>query len=179
MLLFVGHASQYGSTKEIAERIGARLVTAGIDADVRAIGAAPALASYDGIILGSAIHDGSWLAEASEFVKENLDALSGQPLWLFSVSSIGEQSSAFPSLITRLMLRSLKEPKGLAPLWGTLAPRAHHRFAGVVKREHWGGAGSVFMKLLRGRFGDLRNWTEVDNWADQIAAELTETSRTG
>src|SRR5262245_25089944 len=89
MRVLVAFASQRGSTRAIAHAIGARLRAAGHAADVRPAGEALDLASYDAVVLGSAIHNGLWLAAASAFAGGHCAALAARPLWLFTVGSLG------------------------------------------------------------------------------------------
>jgi len=172
MRLLVGYATEDGSTRGVAERIAASLASPGVAVDVEAILPALRFDDYDAFVLGSAIHGGAWLPGAVEVIEKHLDVLGSRPLWLFSVSSIGQESGAFPGLVRRAMFKALRLPKGIAPYWPQLRPRDHHWFAGVVTREQWGGSGDVFMKLFLGKYGDHRNWREIDAWAEQIAGEL-------
>jgi menaquinone-dependent protoporphyrinogen oxidase len=58
MRVLVGYASAKGSTREIAERIATRLRAAGHVTAVDRVDEASAIASYDALVLGSAIHNG-------------------------------------------------------------------------------------------------------------------------
>ena len=57
MRALVGYASAYGSTKGIAQEVGDRLTGAGLRAEVRPLDEVEALDAYDGVVLGSAIHN--------------------------------------------------------------------------------------------------------------------------
>jgi menaquinone-dependent protoporphyrinogen oxidase len=177
MNVLVGYATAHGSTRGVAERIAAILAGRGVEVSLRPIEAGLDPMKYDILVLGSAIHNGAWLPEAVEFVETHLKDLARRPLWLFSVSSIGEESGAFPRVVRRTMFRTLKDPKGIAPFWPELTPKDHHWFAGVVTRQQWGRSGDVFMRLLLGRYGDHRNWREIDAWAEKIGAELKRTAK--
>jgi menaquinone-dependent protoporphyrinogen oxidase len=41
----------------------------------------------DAVIFGSGVYDGSWTAEATEFVQRHAAILARKPVWLFSVGS--------------------------------------------------------------------------------------------
>jgi len=170
--VLVAYATFHGSTQGIAEHIGRRLSGRGVEVDVLPVQPPPLLAGYDAVIAGSAIHGGAWLEEGTGFMQQNGEELGKRPLWLFSVGSVGERSSAFGRRFSKFLYRMLKQPKGIAPLWPVLQPRGHHWFAGVVEPAQWGSVGGAFMKLFGGRYGDLRNWQEIDDWTDSIASAL-------
>ena len=50
--------------------------------------------------------------------------------------------------------------------------RDHRNFAGAIKKGDWSRVGDVFLRVLGGRFGDYRDWADIDAWADAIAAGL-------
>jgi hypothetical protein len=75
MTVLVGHANAHGSTREIAERIAARLSAQGLPVEIHPMDQAQAAAGYDAFVLGSAIHGGDWLPEAATFLGTNINAL--------------------------------------------------------------------------------------------------------
>jgi menaquinone-dependent protoporphyrinogen oxidase len=161
MVTLVVYASVHGSTREIAERIGAALRERGVETAVATVDGAGDIASYEAVVLGSAIHGGRWLPEAEEFVTQHAAAMHDRPVWLFSVSSVGASSSALGPT-----------PKNLAELRARTAARDHRAFAGVVRPEHWGRVGGIALRLMGGRYGDHRDWADIDRWASNIAREL-------
>ena len=128
------------------------------------------------LVLGSAIHSGAWLASAAVFVGDHAGDFAERPVWLFSVSSLGETSSVFGPRIARFMRRLRKEPKEIGNVRRVADVRDHRNFAGVVRREHWGRAGTVFLRALGGTYGDHRDWADVDAWADRIARQVAVTA---
>jgi menaquinone-dependent protoporphyrinogen oxidase len=175
MKVLVGYASAHGSTAAVAEEIGERLGRRGIRLDVRPLDEVEALDPYDVVVLGSAVHSGSWLASAAAFIGDHAGEFGQRPVWLFSVSSVGETSSVFGPRITRFLRRLRKEPKEVALLHGVADVRDHRNFAGVVKPEHWGRAGTAFLKVLGGTYGDHRDWEDLDAWSDRIARQVAVT----
>lgn len=171
MTVLVGCASAHGATRDIAERIGARLRELGYHVDVRAPGQVPDAAAYDAVVLGSAINNGAWLPEATEFVRCNHGPLTARPVYTFSVGTVGERSSMVGRLATKL-LRTLGEPEKITVVRKIIRPRDHHNFAGAIAPDHYSLLGRVIFRALGGRFGDHRNWAEVDDWAERIAREL-------
>ena len=172
MKVLVGYASAHGSTAGIARAIADRLTRAGLRVRVCPIDEVESVVTFDAVILGSAIHDRAWLPEASGFVKRNAVDLASRPVWLFSVSSVGETSSFLASSVARLIRRLGNEAREVAAFRETIRPRGHRSFAGAVERAHWGVAGDLFLRLLGGSYGDHRDWQDIEAWADAIGRDL-------
>ena len=175
MAILIGYASAHGSTRGIAERIAARLGRQGFETVTRAMDQVDDAASYDAFVLGSAVHNQAWLPAASAFVQRNTEALAARPVWLFSVSSVGDHGSFFSHLVARLFRKVRSESKEVAGYRKALHARDHHGFAGAIERSHWSLPGHLFLKALGGHYGDHRDWDEIDEWADDIARELRST----
>jgi menaquinone-dependent protoporphyrinogen oxidase len=172
MAVLVAHASVHGSTEQIADRIAARLREQGLDAVSRPVADVTGLTGFDAFVIGSAIHGGDWLPAGAAFLAGQLAVLAAHPVWLFSVSSIGEGSSAFPGLIERRLRPATRIPRAITAVSADLRPREHHAFAGVISARRWGWAGRILLVTFGGRSGDHRNWQEVDAWAMRIASQL-------
>lgn len=164
--VLVAYASCHGSTAGIAERIAAGLRSSGDTIDCRLMGEVSGLSGYDAVVLGSALHDQAWLPEAMAFLARFADGLEPVPLWLFTVGMPG----ALPRRLQGwARMEEGQTAEKLAPL---VHPRGHHLFSGVIRKEHLSRAGRVRFRLMGGRYGDFRNWDEVDRWADALSDEL-------
>lgn len=172
MTTLVGYVSAHGSTRAIAERLAARLAEQGMAAEARAMSPLLAPGGYQAFVLGSAIHGGNWLPAAADFLRRHRAELAAHPVWLFGVSTVGERSSVFPPAVAERLRRITPLPPAVEEARDILRPRDYHSFAGVIDSSDWGLAGRVFMKSLGGRYGDHRNWGEIDEWAHRIGAEL-------
>jgi menaquinone-dependent protoporphyrinogen oxidase len=171
--VLVGFATSGGSSGGVAERLASRLSVDGIAAETRPVSEIPGVDGYDAVVLGSAIHGGKWLPEASRFARKNAAALRQRPAWLFSVSTVGDQESMFPPPVARCLRALRKETAEMAALRGMVQAREHRNFAGVIGRTDWPMSARVFFRTMDGRYGDHRNWPAIDAWADSIAAALT------
>ncbi|MGQ0480262.1 MAG: flavodoxin domain-containing protein [Pseudonocardia sp.] len=170
--VLVCHAGAHGSTREIAGRIAGRLCRAGLRAEVAEASDADAvagLARWDAVVLGSAIHNGQWLPVADGLARRA--AASARPVWPFSVGMVGDSNSALGPRVTRVFRARQPVPDAVAALPALDAAR-HRRFTGVFRPAHTSGLGRVLYRLMGGRFGDHRDWADVDRWADEIAAAL-------
>jgi len=175
--VLVAYASAHGSTRGIAERIAAKLRDRGLDIALHDISGGSAPALFDAAIIGSAIHNARWLPEATAFLHRNCDWLGQHPLWLFSVSSVGDQESLFPPRVARFMRRARKSVEETTGIPAEVLFREHRNFAGAIERHHYPLVGNLFMRAMRGRYGDHRNWPALDAWADEITAELAATKQ--
>jgi hypothetical protein len=68
--ILVAHASAAGSTVGIAERIADTLRRGGCEVVCRPAGAAVNPRAFDGLVLGSAVHDMAWLPPALAMLRE-------------------------------------------------------------------------------------------------------------
>lgn len=172
MFILVGYASAHGSTREVARRIAARLKERGHRVDVRPADQVEDVGGYDAVVIGSAIYNQAWLPDAAALMHRNLGPLARRPVWLFSVGTVGDHSSAIGPRITRTLRRLADDRKDIAHYRDAVRPRDHRTFAGVIQRGDWGLLGRVLFKAMGGRYGDHRDWAEIDAWAVGIADEL-------
>ena len=166
MKLLVVHASQFGSTKEIAEHIADVLRESGLSVDVEPASARPPASGYDAFIVGSAVHGGHWLKAATDFMLANQSTLSHGPVWLFSSGPIGDRAAR----------SAQSDPAEVGQFSHWLNARDHRVFAGSFDRAtaDWTGLGVVERTVVR-RFlpeGDWREWPAIDRWAQGISRDL-------
>jgi len=128
--VLVGYASAHGSTREIAEHLGARLGSHGLDTDVSELARVVDPGRYDAYVLGSAVHDQRWLPEARAFVAEHAPELAAKPVWLFSVGM--PAALRFPLTL----LAGLQPAALVAEFTDRLSFRDHLVVSGVVRDEH-------------------------------------------
>ncbi|MFF7641568.1 flavodoxin domain-containing protein [Streptomyces canus] len=167
MTVLVGYATVHGSTREIAQRIGSRMQAAGVKAEVRPLDAVHEVSGYDAFVVGSAVHDRKWLAAAGDFVRRDIATPGPRPVWLFSVGMPGALRGPWK----RLMYKEV--PAIEADLATPFAARDHRLFSGVIRPEHLPRRGRLMFRLMGCRYGDHRDWEEIDDWAEQIAKALT------
>lgn len=168
MYALVGYATRHGSTREVAERIATTLVERGGTVELRTMDQVADVHPYQAVIIGSAVYAGGWLAEASSFVRRHLPVLAQRPVWMFSVGHLPQQN---------WLLRRVTGPdaRELAELRARLHARDHRFFAGAVLPERLPVAQRVAFRAVGGRYGDFRDWREIDAWAEGIARELAVT----
>ncbi len=164
--VWIAFASEHHSTRQIAARISDRLVEQGHAVEVHELPAGPLSPPPDAVVVGSAVHDGAWLPAAETFVQTRAELLGSRPVWMFSVG----MTAALPGPL-RLLAARAEQPR-IARLVGLVRPREHRRFSGVIRRGHLDRKGAMLFRLLGCRYGDYRDWAEIDAWAAGIGREL-------
>jgi menaquinone-dependent protoporphyrinogen oxidase len=163
--VLVAYASAHGATKGIAERIAARLARAGALVAVRPVDELDDIEAYDTVILGSPVYGQRWMSTATQFVRENADVLAARRVWLFSVGAFGDTHRGIGGLMK-------KEPRDIGEITDAIGPRDYRVFAGAIQRRQWPLVSRMFFHVFGGRFGDNRDWPQIDAWADGIAQML-------
>jgi flavodoxin len=116
MVVLVAYATRFGAARSIAERIAARLREHGHQVVVHATDRPIDAAVYDAVVVGSSVYNQAWLPAAAEFLRHNLDALAGRPVWVFSVGGL-----ASPGRWARIGAR--KYPQKVRGFRGYVLPR--------------------------------------------------------
>jgi len=161
MNVLVAAASKHGATREIAEAVARSLLTAGVPADVRAIGDVTDPERYDAFVLGSAVYLGRWMEAARAFVERYEALLARRPVWLFSSGPVGHPPKPSP-----------QDAVDVTEIATATVARDHRLFAGRIDKRHMNVAERTVMLAVRGEEGDFRNWDEITRWATGIAIEL-------
>lgn len=172
MVVLVAYATAHGATQEVAERIGDRLQRRGITVEVRTASDARNTDRYGPAVLGSAVHGGNWLPAAVQLMRREAASLRGRPVWLFSVSSLGDEESMFGAWVAKRLRAFRKETREIVGFRSTIGVREHRNFAGAIARSDWPLPGRILFRAMGGHYGDHRNWATIDRWADHIAAQI-------
>jgi len=172
MTVLVAHASAHTSIAGIAEHIADRLMKSGYCAAVRPVDQIESLATYQAVVLGSAVHDQAWLPETAAFLRRFGDDLAKIPVWLFSARSLGDAIGFFDPNVTDPIASARRESEALTRSHEALHFRDHRYFAGIHTRGAWSRLGDLFLKICGAAPGDYRNWRDINEWAMNIAREL-------
>ncbi len=179
MRVLVVHASRYGATQGIAERIAATLHRHGLEITVEPVEHADP-EGYDAVVIGSAAYYFHWLKKSAEFVRRNRAVLADRPVWLFSSGPLGTDAKDAQGRD----LRVVTEPKEIAEFRERIHPRDHRVFFGALDHSKLGFVHGLVLKMLANHGnkglpeGDFRDWTEIEAWACGIAQALISADRT-
>jgi menaquinone-dependent protoporphyrinogen oxidase len=167
MTVLVAYASRRGTTREVAERIAARLGAHGYRVHLDPLLGREEVRRFGAVVLGSAVYGGRWEDDAVGFVRRNAAALAGRPLWTFSVGWLAHHRGL-------LRKESWSDAKGLAELDRLLPARDHRFFAGALSPAELPLGQRTAFRLAGGRYGDCRDWAAIHTWTDDIAQQLAE-----
>jgi menaquinone-dependent protoporphyrinogen oxidase len=163
MRILISVASKHGATAEIGQAIAEVLIGHGIEVRVQAPEAVDSMEGFDGVILGSAVYAGHWMAEAKDLVERCESQLAELPVWLFSSGPIGEPP------------KPEEDPVDVAPIAEATVAMSHVVFAGKLDRKVLGFGERAVVTAFRAPDGDFRDWEEIGEWASSIAEQLKTT----
>ncbi len=170
MPILITYATSNGSTREIADRIASRLHADGFAVECRPVDHVFSVDPYSAVILGSAIHASHWLLDAQKFLDVEAMGLQMKPTWTFSVG-MAPAVRGSRWVRERAVRRESQEIEGVI-LRKVPKVREHRLFAGKGDGGELSGVVRCLWSCVGGRFGDYRDWNEIDGWADVIAKEL-------
>ncbi|MCS7056697.1 MAG: flavodoxin domain-containing protein [Thermoflexales bacterium] len=163
--VLVAYASKYGSTTEIAERIGQVLARAGLDVDVLPAEQTGEIEHYRAVIVGSGVYAGHWLKPAVAFLEANRAALARRPVWLFSSGPTGEGDPVE-------ILDGWRFPHDQRAIADHIKPRDIAVFHGKIDPDALHLGDKLIVKAVKAKTGDYRDWRAIEAWADNIARQL-------
>lgn len=162
MRVLVSAASKHGATAEVAAAIGTALARAGVEALVVAPAEVTGVEGFGAAVIGSGVYAGRWLEPARDLLERHREALAKLPVWLFSSGPIGDPP------------RPDEDPVDAAMMAALVGARGHRVFAGMIDKQRLGFGERAIVAALRAPEGDFRPWSEIETWANEIAAQLRE-----
>ncbi len=164
--ILVTYASKYGATKEIAEKIGAELRQAGLQADILPVDGSLNPGAYRAVILGSAVYIGKWQKEAVAFLQAHEKALAERAVWIFSSGPSGEGDPL-------QLVEGWRLPAEVQPVADRIHPREVAVFHGNINPQKLNFMEKFAVKnVVKKPFGDYRDWKMIAAWSNAIAAAL-------
>jgi menaquinone-dependent protoporphyrinogen oxidase len=161
--VLVAYATKYGSTREIAEFIGATIRDAlgdtAVELEVIEARAVRDVTDYDAVVLGSALYAAHWQRDANRLISRHRDVLAERPVWLFSSGPLDRSADA----------GVLPATPAVAQLIAPIGARDHRTFGGRLLADTPGLDPQI---LATHPTGDFRDWTAIRAWATRIATEL-------
>ena len=166
--ILVTYASRSGSTRGIAEAIGATLAESGLQVDVMPMQEVEDLSPYRAVVVGSAIQAAQWLPEAMQFVRDHQSELARKPFATFLVC------------MTLAMKRGNYRDQvadWLASVRALVRPVSEGLFAGVLNVRQVRSLGDRLkfrLSVMMGVWseGDHRDWNAIHTWAESLLPRL-------
>lgn len=158
--ILLAYASRFGSTQEVAEAIAASLREAGLQVDIQPVQEVKSFDRYDAVVLGAAIYNAKWNANAHQFVMQYQDALSQLPVAIFTLGPLSTSDAAKRNSRRQLDVELAKYP------W--LKPVALEIFAGKYDPSKPGL--NFFERFIPAR--DYRKWDAIRAWANELSMQL-------
>lgn len=165
MNVLVTAASKHQGTAGIAQAIAGTLRHAGMAVTVLPVGDVGSLEGFDAVVAGSAVYGGHWLKPARQFIEQHTAELSARPVWLFSSGPIGDPP------------KPAEDPVDAAGMIRQTHAQGHRVFSGVLDAGELGLGERGILRALRAPIGDFRDFPQVTQWAEEIAAWLGQHGR--
>lgn len=163
--VLVAYGSKYGSTAEIADKVGHALAEEGLQTDVLSAEKVKSLDDYRAVVIGSAAYIGQWRKEVSGFIKKNEKTLAERPVWIFSSGPAGKGDPV-------QQVQGWLYPKALKPVIDNIKPRDVTVFHGYINTAKMNPIEKWMMKQVKSEYGDFRDWDAIAGWAKGIAKTL-------
>ncbi len=170
--ILVAYATKYGSTAEIADKIGAVLRDEGLSAEVSPVTEVKDLSHYTAVVLGSGVYIGKWRKKAASFLKTHEKALSHRTVWLFSSGPTGEGEA-------KEIMDGWTFPQDLQAVADRIAPRDIVVFHGEIDSDKMNFIEKKMIKVVKAPHGDFRDWDAISAWARDIAATIQSSQQSG
>jgi menaquinone-dependent protoporphyrinogen oxidase len=167
--ILIAYASRTGATKDTAQVIAKILTESGLLVDVLPVESLNDLASYQAVVVGSAIQDRQWLPEAVTFIQRYRAALNQKPFAMFT-------------LCMTLAMKNGEKYRSdvqawLDPVRRQVQPVSEGLFAGVLdiaKIPSLGARLKFRLSVLFGVWseGDHRDMEAITIWAQKLSLKL-------
>ena len=167
MKVLVAYATFAGATAGVAEAIGQELGAGeGTQVDVRPVKEVDGLASYDAVVVGSAIRAGQVHPQALAFLQANADALARVPVAYFVVCLTMKEPTEENRCTVAAYLDAVREK---VP---AVQPVDVGLFAGAMDPKTLPLVARLIMKAMKAPPGDYRDWDAIRDWARSLRARL-------
>jgi menaquinone-dependent protoporphyrinogen oxidase len=172
MKILVLYATTFGSTRSIAERISQRLSAAAIGSTTLQSIEEPVenLSDFDAVVIGSCIHGFNWVVPPMKLIQSNVELLNREHklVWAFSVGA----PLAIPLWFGCGQAARKEEENMEKKLAELVKLRGHKLFGGEWRSTHLPPVFRQVWTCCGFKWGDYRDWEDVDKWTDGVINEL-------
>jgi menaquinone-dependent protoporphyrinogen oxidase len=163
--ILVAYATRYGSTREVAERIGAKLRGRGADVDISPAASVTDLSGYSAVVLGAPYYIGKMLKDATAFLEQHHSALETMLVAIFAlgpVQATDDMDEAREQLDKTLEKMDWLKPVATEMFVGKYDPavlRGLDKLVSKPKASPLHGLGAH----------DDCDWDAIDGWAESLS----------
>lgn len=173
--ILVAYATRYGSTREVAERVGATLRAEGLAVDVAPAAGVTDLSGYSAVVLGAPYYINKMLKEATAFLERHRAALETMPVALFALGPVRASDD---------MAEARKQLDGTLAKLEWLKPVATEMFVGKYDPAVLRGLDKLVTKPkaspLHGLAAhDDRDWDAIESWASSLHLTAVDAAENG
>lgn len=166
--ILVTYATKYGSTKEVAERVGATLTGLGHAVDITPAASVTDVSRYAAVVVGSPLYIGKILKDASAFFEQHRAALEAKPVAFFFMGPTKAEDDLDEA---RTQIAPALEKIG----W--LKPVATEMFVGKYDPATLHGLDKLMTKPKASPLHgvparDDRDWNAIEAWAASLPGVL-------
>ena len=158
--ILVAYATNYGSTREVAEEIAERIRAQGADATVGEVRGIKSLAGYDLVVLGAPLYMFRWHRHAKAFLKRLKKQLSAVPVAVFALGPWHDDEKEFSDARGQLDKELARFP------W--FKPVAVELFGGKFDPGSLRFPYRLIPALKMEPAGDVRDWDAIGSWAESL-----------
>jgi menaquinone-dependent protoporphyrinogen oxidase len=156
--ILIAHATQHGSTREVAESIAEELRASGADVDVRPVGDVGDLEDFSAVVFGAPIYAGRFPKDARRFLRRHRSALADLPVAVFALGPVKDTEEQWRGSREQLD-RAMGKLEWLHPVAVAL-------FGGAVRPDE------LRFPFNRMEAGDIRDWQKIQAWAADLAGPI-------
>ena len=166
--ILVTYGTKYGSTAEIAARVGQRFADAGFDTDVLHANLGIHVAKYDGFVVGSPMYAGTWLPDPSLLLVVNKEHVATPPVALFSVGMIdvkhpGKLREEHDAWVGKAFV-----DEGIE--LNVVATGVFNGYYSLRNLPWWMRFVESILRVTPR--GDHRDWERIERWSDETAQTM-------
>jgi menaquinone-dependent protoporphyrinogen oxidase len=160
--ILVAFASAQESTRAIAAAVAEDLREVGFTVVLEPAEKVGGVHRFDAVVLGTAIHDVTWLPGIGEFMAAHRRDLEMMPVWIFA-SGPAE----------KVVRNELEDPPAdLIKMVERIGPRDIALFAGEMQPHHVAACLRALSRITRTTIGDHTDYHAIRRWADSIRREV-------
>jgi len=162
--VLVAYASLHGSTRDVAEAIAEILRERGLQVDCAAAQEVRALEGYDAVVLGAALYIGRFHKDASRFLRQHQQALSGLPIAIFAMGPFHDEEKEWRDVRGQLTRQLGK--------FAWIHPVACEVFGGVFDPRKLRFPFTLIPAFRKMPASDIRDWSAIRAWSKEVAVKL-------